>query len=555
MRIQSQSKKLAIVPFFLAIFLLTPPTAPLLGMGSNVPLFLPVATYDPGGQSFSVAVADVNGDRIPDLLVTNACIAVPGSDHNSDCAEGSISVLLGKGDGTFQSAVGYESGGSLPNSIAVADLSGDGKPDLVVANCGPIGINACQSGNGLMGVLRGNGDGTFQPLVTYNSGGNTAVSVAVADVNGDGKPDLLVANECDTSSTCAHGSVGVLLGNGDGTFQAATAFDVGNAIDSIAVADVNGDGKQDLLAGGGGESNNVNVLLGHGDGTFQPVVTYTSGGNTALSVAVADVNGDSKPDLVVSNQCDTSINCAHGLVGVLLGNGDGTFQPAASYDPGGTGAWSVAVADVNGDGKPDLLLAIAFSNMVAVLLGNGDGTFQGATTYGSGGILPRSVAVADLNGDGKPDVAVSNFCSDSPNCLPGKLGVLLNKTASDSTPPTITLSAIAKIFRSQKKKVVQIRMSGTIADAGSGLNLKSTAFSVRDEDGEVQQTGAIVLGTGGKYSLTVLLGTSRRDPDLDGHRYTVTVRAKDNAGNRASLTRVAIFPHDHRGGDDENESR
>jgi hypothetical protein len=102
---------------------------------------------------------------------------------------------------------------------------------------------------------------------------------------------------------------------------------------------------------------------------------------------------------------------------------------------------------------------------------------------------------------------------------------------------------------------VQIRVSGTIADAGSGLNLKSTAFSVRDEDGEVQQTGAIVLGTGGKYSLTVLLGTSRRDPDLDGHRYTVTVRAKDNAGNRASLTRVVIFPHDHRGGDDENESR
>ena len=163
------------------------------------PLFLPAVTYLSGGfGATSVTVADVNGDGKPDLVVAKAC--------GSSCAEGSTSVLLGRGDGTFQLSVVYESGGSIAYSVAVADVNGDGKPDLVVANCGPIGINACQSGNGLVGVLLGNGNGTFRPVVTYDSGGSTAVSVAVADVNGDGKPDVLVANECGTSSTCQPGA-------------------------------------------------------------------------------------------------------------------------------------------------------------------------------------------------------------------------------------------------------------------------------------------------------------------------------------------------------------
>jgi len=207
---------------------------------------------------------------------------------------------------------------------------------------------------------------------------------------------------------------------------------------------------------------------------------------------------------------------------------------------------------VNGDGKPDLVIAIAFSNMVAVLLGNGDGTFQGATTYGSGGILPRSVAVTDLNGDGKPDVAVSNFCSDSPNCLPGKVGVLLNNTA-DTTPPVITLFATATVLRSHKGKTVQISISGTITDTGSGVNVDSATFAVRNGEGEILERGAIPLAAGGKYSLTVLLPASRRG--LDRHRYAVTVRANDNAGNRGSKTIVVTRPHDHGDEDRENEPR
>ena len=134
-----------------------------------------------------MAVADVNGDGKPDLLVTNEC--------SSGCTNGSVSVLLGNGDGTFQTAVSYGSGGEYALSVAVADVNGDGKPDMLVAN-------DCASGctNGLVSVLLGNGDGTFQTAVSYSSGGVDAWAVAVGDMNGDGKPDLVVANECFSSS-------------------------------------------------------------------------------------------------------------------------------------------------------------------------------------------------------------------------------------------------------------------------------------------------------------------------------------------------------------------
>jgi hypothetical protein len=252
----------------------------------------------------------------------------------------------------FAPSVVYLSGGGFASSVAVADVSGDGKPDIVVANSDTVG------------VLLGNGDGTFQTAVTYSSGGYEANSVAIADVNGDGKPDLLVANLC-ANSNCTTGSVGVLLGNGNGTFQTAVPYGSGGyEASSVAIADVNGDGKPDLLVtdrcASGSECNNglVGVLLGNGDGTFQSAVTYNSGGAGPGTVAVGDVNGDGKLDLAVAN-CDPT-NCGGGgaaPIGVLLGNGDGTFQAAVTYASGGNEAFSVAVADVNGDGKPDLLVA------------------------------------------------------------------------------------------------------------------------------------------------------------------------------------------------------
>src|SRR5208282_4616756 len=134
------------------------------------------------------------------------------------------------------------------------------------------------------------------------------------------------------------------------------------------------------------------------------------GGYQANSVAAADVNGDGIPDLIVANACESSTNCSYGGIGVLLGNGDGTFQPAVTYSSGGADATSVTVADVNQDGKPDLVVANANTGSVAVLLGNGNGTFQAAVNYGSGGQAAVSVAVADVNGDGHQDIIVANYC-------------------------------------------------------------------------------------------------------------------------------------------------
>jgi hypothetical protein len=393
--------------------------------------FARAVTYKSGGfQAASVAIADLNGDGKPDLVVANECVDFP-----INCA-GIVGVMLGNGDGTFQPAVTYSSGGGAADSVAVADVNGDGKADLVVANCS--NVDGCDSGYGVVAVLLGNGDGTFQPAVTYYSGGAEPISVAVADLNGDGKSDLLVANfESDT--------VGVLLGNGDGTFGPAVTYAAGGEADSVAVADVNGDGIPDLVVAidcfSSCNTGGVSVLLGNGDGTFQEAVTYSSGGAFANFVAIADVNGDGKPDVLVANVGD-----AGGSVAVLLGNGDGTFRSAVTYKSGGEYAYSISVADVNGDGNPDLIVANECGSdctrgSVAVLLGIGDGTFQSAVVYKSGGQYSYSVAVADVNGDNRPDVVVANACNSAKKCTSGIAGVLLNLfTAATTTTVTSSLN-------------------------------------------------------------------------------------------------------------------
>jgi FG-GAP-like repeat/Abnormal spindle-like microcephaly-assoc'd, ASPM-SPD-2-Hydin/FG-GAP repeat/PQQ enzyme repeat len=253
---------------------------------------------------------------------------------------------------------------------------------------------------GNIDVLLGNGDGTFQAPAIY-AAGSGADAVALGDFNGDGNLDLVVANSSGNN-------VSVLLGNGDGTFQAAVNYPTGNDPDSLVVGDFNGDGKLDLAVGNASD-NDVSVLLGNGDGTLQSAVNYAVG-NTPLSAAVGDFNGDGVLDLAVVNSADNTVS-------VLLGNGDGTFQPAVNYAVGSSPV-SIAAGDFNRDGKLDLVIGNSASNNLSVLLGNGDGTFQAAVNYGVGA-NPSSVSLADLNGDGNLDLAVANSGDNTTSTLLG----------------------------------------------------------------------------------------------------------------------------------------
>src|SRR6266702_1990032 len=280
-----------------------------------------------------------------------------------------------------------------PSNIVVGDFNGDGKPDLAVANFGDWNVY----------VLLGNGDGTFQVArsVYFNGGGARFWYIAEGDFNGDGKLDLAVTDY-------SNNNVSVLLGNGDGTFQAPQSLPVGLNPRYFALGDFNSDGILDLAVADYGcsqechpsPSNTVLVLLGNGDGTFRPAPNLTVG-NGPAGVAVADLNGDGKPDLVVANFDDNTLS-------VLLSNGDGTFRAAQTFGGVGPKPQTVAVGDFNGDGKPDLVAPNYGSNSISVLLGNGDGTFQAAQNYLVDS-APVFVAVGDLNGDGKPDLAVADL--------------------------------------------------------------------------------------------------------------------------------------------------
>jgi hypothetical protein len=333
-----------------------------LWAANNAP-FITGSTYPTGKGPDALAVGDFNGDGQPDTVVADRTAA-------------RISVYLTKAGGGFAAAVSYPVSGG-PRAIAVADVNGDGKLDIVAAGGGNL--------NGNVNVLLGNGDGTFQPAVDYELP-FTCFSLAVADFNGDGHPDLAVSGY-----TLYHNGLSVLLNKGNGTFQIPAAPTLKGSFIQIIAADFNGDGKQDLLLNGG------YLALGNGDGTFLNPSIIDNG---AMSAAVADFNGDGKLDIVSI----PAPEIANGILSVQLGNGDGTFQPPVSYSTFGQGAVAVLATDLNGDGKADLVAIEGTSSDFAILLGNGNGTFQASTTYAAG-LAPVAMAAADFNGDKKIDLA------------------------------------------------------------------------------------------------------------------------------------------------------
>ncbi|WP_263382326.1 FG-GAP-like repeat-containing protein [Granulicella arctica] len=337
-------------------------------------------------SSLFSAIGDFNKDGIADLAVTNF-------------GDGTVNVLLGKAGSTlsYQAPVAYATG-KAPYGIVVGDFNNDGKADLAVSNVV----------SGTVSILLGNGNGTFQTQHSYNTGstgtaGATTLpepyGLAIADFNKDGFQDLVTTNTQE-------GTISILLGHGDGSFGAPSTTAVGvNPFLSVA-ADFNGDGNPDLMVVNS-KSNNVSYLLGDGSGSFNAstATTYATGG-TPYSAAVGDFNQDGRPDVAISNLGDPNAAPTTGSVTILLNQAGGGFA-TTSYATG-VEPTSVVVMDFNGDGKQDLAVANYASNTVGVLTGKGDGTFNTQITFPSVS-TPYQLAIGDLNGDGKPDVAVTSF--------------------------------------------------------------------------------------------------------------------------------------------------
>jgi hypothetical protein len=349
-------------------------------------MFFNQTTYSTGNGSnpYSVAVVDVNGDNNPDIVVANS-------------ATNNVGVLFNAGNGTFLNQTTYSTGnGSASRWVVVVDVNSDSQPDIVVAN----------NGFNNVGVLLNAGNGTFLNQTTYTTGtGSGLRSVAVADVNSDNKPDIVVPNN-------GLNNVGVLLNAGNGTFLNQTTYTTSAGPYSVAVADVNSDNKPDIVVVNS-NANNVGVLLNAGNGTFLTQVTYTTAvGSTPRSVVVVDVNSDNNPDIVVGNSATNN-------VGVFLNKGNGTFLTQVTYSTGtGSTPYALVVVDVNCDNKPDIVVANSATANVGVLLNAGNGTFLNQTTYTTSA-GPYSVAVADVNNDNKPDIVVGEFSSNN-------VGVLLH---------------------------------------------------------------------------------------------------------------------------------
>jgi len=383
--------------------------------------------FTTGTGAYSVAIADVNGDGKPDIIAANQ--------NNNN-----VSVLLnttstGSSTPSFSTKTDFTTG-TNPYSVAIADVNGDGKPDIVVANV---------LDNTLSVLLNTTPTGSSTPSFSAKTDftlGSSPVSVGIADVNGDGKPDIVVANHNDNT-------VSVLInttqtGASVPSFSAKADFAVGNHPFSVAVADVNGDGKPDIVTANNSDST-VSVLLNTtSTGAATPTFSAKSGfavGSRPYSVTTSDVNGDGKPDIIAANYGNNTVSVL--LNTTPTGSSTVTFAAKSDFSTGAT-PYFVATADVNGDGKPDIVVTDLTLNTVSVLI---DTTSTGSSTAAfsvksdfSTGALPYSIAIADLNGDGKPDIVTANYTDNTVSVLLNKMEITSVKQGNNSFPANYSLS-------------------------------------------------------------------------------------------------------------------
>jgi VCBS repeat protein/FG-GAP repeat protein len=331
------------------------------------------------GQSpQSIAVGDFNKDGLSDFAVTN----------NLD---NTVSVYLGKKDGTFAAPVNYGTG-MAPVGIATADFNGDGKPDLAVVN----------NSSNFVSVLLGTGTGTFQTKKDYATGGGP-VALLAADLNGDNKADLAIANN-------TAGTLSVLINTGTGSFKSKVDYTTGSNPTSVTAGLFNADKFLDLAVGSYG-SNQVNILLGSSNGTFKAGAPVNVG-QAVWSVAAADFDGDGRIDLVTGTLFQ---------VFVFLGNGDGTFGTSGFGVPAPAGAYGVLAVDINGDKKPDVITVdrdkfnglTTFSVAINATTQVGSPTFVYPWLSYATGYQPSGIALGDFNRDGKLDAVVPGSGSNT----------------------------------------------------------------------------------------------------------------------------------------------
>jgi hypothetical protein len=372
--------------------------------------FPPRPVFSSGGTPQYTAVADVNGDGDQDIFVSNL------SSNNT----GVLSVLLGNGNGTFQPP---QIIAGLPDAypIVTADFNNDGKPDLA----------ALDGAGGRVLIYLNNGSGLFSAVKISPADPQACCSLATGDINGDGKPDLVM--------TTGAGAFSLLPGQGNGLFGAAVLIAPGAApLNFITVGDVNHDGHLDVAGASVATfgKDGAKVYLGKGGGMFVP-----GGGCGAADsngqVVLADFQGNGNLDVAIALYGTSPPSLAPGYVLVCPGNGDGTFGAGVRYNAGYTPEW-LASADMNGDGKPDLIIGDTFSNSVSVFLNHGNGALiTPAYKYATASGIGSGLNVGDFHNSGKLDVIATT--AGGVNLLANLGGGVLH--APLSVVPSLPLSS------------------------------------------------------------------------------------------------------------------